>query len=294
MLSDYGGRWQATLHGSVELRGDKSQLVLSEHSGPLRLQKALWPEGSRRTDPVHLLMIHPPGGIAGADGLSVRFDIGDDSHALITTPGAGKWYRGLDQQSLDQPASQAVTLRVSNDASLEWLPQEVIVHDGAIAQSTLSIELAASAAMLGCEILVLGRKAYGESFATGQFRQQLSLSRGGQLVWSDKSLILPQLITQSSALNGYHVNGVFWASAPAEKLNKVAEHDIEAIEAECSLGRLKGSGVLGISRVSPTLLLVRAVSDNPERLREAFTHVWRILRPLVVQRAAVLPRIWNT
>jgi urease accessory protein len=294
MLSDYGGRWQATLYGSVELRGDKSQLVVSEHTGPLRLQKALWPEGNQRTDPVHLLMIHPPGGIAGGDGLSVRFDIGDNSHALITTPGAGKWYRGLDQQSLDQPASQEVVLKVSSNASLEWLPQEVIVHDGAIARSTLNIDLAASAAMLGCEVLVLGRKAHGESFLTGQFRQRLSLSRAGQLVWSDKSLIVPDRITQTSALNGYHVNGVFWASAPAEILNKVAEKDIEAIEIECSQGRLKGSGVLGISRVSPTLLLVRAVADNPERLRDAFTHVWRILRPLVLKRAAVLPRIWNT
>jgi urease accessory protein len=294
MLSDYGGRWQATLHGCVELRGEKSQLVLSEHTGPLRLQKALWPEGSRRTDPVHLLMIHPPGGIAGGDGLSVRFDIGNDSHALITTPGAGKWYRGLDQQTIDHPACQEIVLTVSENASLEWLPQEVIVHDGAIAQSTLTIELAAGASMIGCEVLVLGRKAYGESFLSGQFRQRLSLSRAGQLVWSDKSLIMPDRIAQSSVLKGYHVNGVFWVSAPAEVLNNVAERDIEAIEAECSHGRFNGSGVLGISKVSPTLLLVRAVSDDPERLRDAFIHVWRILRPLVLKRAAVLPRIWNT
>ena len=62
-LRPYGGSWRATLSFSVASRpyGDGTRSILSnaEHFGPLRLQKPLWPEGRH---PVHLLLLHPPGG----------------------------------------------------------------------------------------------------------------------------------------------------------------------------------------------------------------------------------------
>jgi urease accessory protein len=296
-LSAYGGRWHASLKATVARRGEKSQLVASEHFGPLRLQKALWPEGSSGLSPVHLLMLHPPGGIAGGDSLDVSFDVNEDAHALITTPGAGKWYRSLEEQGASEatlePASQKISLTIGHRASLEWLPQEVIVHDGAIAQSAVTIRLAATAAMMGSEILVLGRKDHGETYRTGEFRQAMHLYRADRLIWSDKSLIRSDLMELDSALKRYHVNGVFWVSAPAEILTQITENDVGELEVAAQ-AMLDGYGVIGVSRVAPTLLLVRGVADNPEKLRNAFLSIWQKLRPLVLLREAVTPRIWNT
>jgi urease accessory protein len=287
-LEAYGGRWHASLNATVALRGGKSQLVAVKHSGPLRLQKALWPEGTQIHNPVHLLMLHPPGGIAGGDSLEAHFEVQDDAHALITTPGAGKWYR-----SVDEPASQVISIYIGANASLEWLPQEVIVHDGAIARSEVAIHLNANAAMMGCEILVLGRMNYGETFQTGEFRQSLHLYRADRLIWSDKSLIRSDWMALDSALKRYHVNGVFWVSAPAEVLGKISESDVGDFEVAANQ-LVAEFGVLGISRVAPTLLLVRGVASNPEKLRHAFLSIWQKLRPIVLQREAVTPRIWNT
>jgi urease accessory protein len=295
-LSAYGGRWHASLRATVARRGEKSQLISCEHFGPLRLQKALWPEGTQSRSPVHLLMLHPPGGIAGGDSLEASFDIQENAHALITTPGAGKWYRGLDEQ-IDQttiePASQKITLKVGPNASLEWLPQEVILHDGAIAKSSVDIHLDATAAMMGCEILVLGRKDYGETYQTGEFKQALHLYRADRLIWSDKSLIRSDWLGLDSSLKRYHVSGAFWVSAPAEILSKINENDVGELEVTAN-NFVDGFGVLGISRVAPTLLLVRGVAMSPEKLRNAFLSIWQKLRPVVLQRDAVMPRIWNT
>jgi urease accessory protein len=290
MLAAYGGRWQASLDARIERRGDKSQLTYCQHTGPLRLQKALWPEG---TNPVHLLMLHPPGGIAAGDTLDIQFNVQDNAHALVTTPGAGKWYKSLENATIDQAAVQSIALFVGADASLEWLPQEVIVHDGALAKSVIDIRLHSTAAMLGSEVIVLGRKASAEVFSSGEFHQSLRMSRGDKLVWSDRAIIRADLIAKTSCLKHYHVSGVLWATAPSQVLGKLLETEIDAAEKLASeiLGE---NGVAGVSKVGPTLFLVRAVGDKPEKIRQALMAVWAMLRPIVVGRPAVMPRIWNT
>ncbi len=98
-------------------------LAASRHEGPLRIQKALYPEGR---EICHAIVLHPPAGIAGGDQLRIDVDVGAEAQALLTTPGAGKWYR-----SAEAMAEQAVTLKVSRDGTAEWLPQESIVFDAA-------------------------------------------------------------------------------------------------------------------------------------------------------------------
>src|ERR1700712_4340520 len=84
--------WQASLDLRVERRGNRSALTHNLHYGPLRVQKALYPEGD---EVCQILILHPPAGIAGGDQLRINLDVGNGAHAQVTTPGAGKWYRSL-------------------------------------------------------------------------------------------------------------------------------------------------------------------------------------------------------
>jgi hypothetical protein len=106
-------------------RDDSTILARREHRGPLRVQKALYPEGP---GVCHAIVLHPPAGIAGGDQLEIRVEADAGAHALLTTPGAGKWYRSSGAQS-----SQRIHIKVGAGATAEWLPQESILFSGALA-----------------------------------------------------------------------------------------------------------------------------------------------------------------
>jgi urease accessory protein len=56
--------------------------------------------------------------------------VGPHACAQLTTPGAAKWYR-----SAGETAQQHIVFRLGAGAVLEWLLQEAILFDGAIAGS---------------------------------------------------------------------------------------------------------------------------------------------------------------
>jgi hypothetical protein len=103
-----------------------------------------------------------PGGIAGGDELDLALDVAAGAHALLTTPGAAKWYR-----SAGPWARQRVAIKVAQGAALEWLPQETIIFDGAAARISIEVRLARDARYLGWEIVCLGRTGSGERFTRG-------------------------------------------------------------------------------------------------------------------------------
>ena len=49
------------------------------------------------------MLVHPPGGIVGGDLLAFDAELGAGAHALVTTPGATRFYR-----SAGEPRMQAV------------------------------------------------------------------------------------------------------------------------------------------------------------------------------------------
>lgn len=77
---------------------------------------------ARKTGVCHAIIVHPPAGIAGGDHLTFQIETEGQAHAVITTPGAGKWYRTNGKQ-----AFQHIYLNVKDDSILEWMPQETML-----------------------------------------------------------------------------------------------------------------------------------------------------------------------
>jgi urease accessory protein len=73
---------------SAALEASFSTNLKHRHLGPLRIQKALYPEGPGLC---HAIIVHPPGGIAGGDRLEVQLRSQAHSQGLVTTPSAAKW-----------------------------------------------------------------------------------------------------------------------------------------------------------------------------------------------------------
>src|ERR1700731_2638714 len=91
-----------------------TRLTDRRHYGPLRVQKALYPE---HPSVCHAVVIHPPGGVVGGDQLQIEARVGAAANALITTPGAAKWYKANGHVSRQQ-----IRLEAAAGAALEWLP----------------------------------------------------------------------------------------------------------------------------------------------------------------------------
>jgi urease accessory protein len=267
--------WPARLELAFQRHGSGTTLTRRQHHGPLCIQRPLYPEGP---DICHVIVLHPPGGIAGGDELALEIDVGPGAHALLTTPGASKWYR-----SAAYPARQILALRVEADAVAEWLPQESIVFDGAYAEMVTRVDLARGAVFVGWDVLCLGRAARGETFSRGGLRMHTEVRRAGRPIWLERGMIAGggPVLTAAAGLAGHSVTGTMLVASD--------DMDEELLQV-CQEIEIRGAGVSLLSG----LLVARYLGDSAEQARDYFTRVWHALRMPLTQRAPVAPRIWNT
>ena len=269
--------WRARLALGFERRGRRTVLADRRHDGPLVVQKSLHPEGEAVC---HAIVVHPPAGIAGGDDLAIDVRTGAGAHALLTTPGAGKWYR-----SSGAWARQRVAIDAQPGSCVEWLPQETILFDASRADIGLEIRLEGDARAIAWDILCLGRTGSGESYAAGHARLATRLLRDGRLLWQERGRLEPgsPAIAAAAGLGGRSVVGTMIASGAA-----LADEALSACRAI-----VPREGEAAVTRL-PGLLVARYRGDESECAREYFAAIWRLVRPAVAGREAAMPRIWGT
>jgi len=280
-LPEHSPSWHAELHLGFARDGERTVLRENWHRGPLRVQKALYPEGDAVCQAI---VLHPPSGIAGGDHLAISAALDAWAHAQLTTPGAGKWYR-----SGGAKASQRIAFAVGEGAALEWLPQETIVFDGARARMETRVALAADSRYIGWDILCLGRAAAGERFENGRFDLFFRVDRGNAPIWLERGSFDGNDAKLSSPAGwaGATVCGTLLCTFPelpqqAASLLEACREIIPADAANHGLSALPG------------MLVARYLGDSSEAARHWFADLWAILRPACCGRPAVTPRIWNT
>ena len=270
--------WRAELALSYERRGHRTVLATRRHDGPLVVQKALYPEGD---SVCHSIIVHPPAGIAGGDELQLSIHAAEGALAMLTTPGATKWYR-----SSGAWARQQVSIHVAGGACVEWLPQESIVFDRAHARNAVDVQLAGDATYIGWDVLCLGRAGSGERFAEGVYHARTQITRDGKPVWFEQSRIEGDGVLRGSpaGLGGATVCATLMAASP-----RVESSQVNA----CRAVAVPATGRAAVTRL-PGLLIARYLGDSGESARHYFTQLWRVLRPALMGRDVVLPRIWST
>jgi urease accessory protein len=273
--------WLGRLSLELSKTDHGTQLSRSSHEGPLRIQRVLTPEGAECP---HIYLLHPPGGVVGGDRLETRVALGASAQVLLTTPAAQKLYRSPSARS-----EISNLLKLSEGARLEWLPSETLAFSAAQAQLTTQVVLEAGAAFLGWDIACYGMPARGEVFATGRVGSRFELWRGSSpLAIESFDLAEGQdLLGAAYALRGEPVVANLYA-VPAG--GAVDETWVEQVRE--AIGE-PARGLCSVSSLSD-LLVVRALGPNVEGVRAQLIRAWQVLRPLIVGRAAVTPRIWAT
>ena len=158
--------WHASLELDYTLSAART-VAHHRHQGPLRILQSLYPEGDAVC---HNVLVHPPGGLVGGDTLDIQATVATGAHALVTTPGATRFYR-----SLGELAVQRAHVQLAAGARLEWLPLEALCYSGCLAENRLTMDLAPGAEMMGWDVTALGLPNAGLPFVEGTFCQHIEL-----------------------------------------------------------------------------------------------------------------------
>lgn len=220
-----------------------------------------------------LVVINTSGGLTGGDRLSVDLTIGDGCTVTATTQTAERLYRAGEGT-----AHIAITARVGARARLDWLPQETILFNGCAADRRTEIDLAADAACLTVETLVLGRAAMGETLTRVALRDWRLIHRAGRPVHLDPLALDPaRLSAGAPGLDGARALSTVVLCAQG------AEDAVAAARAT-----LTDPAVTAAASGYDGRLIVRLMAPDGWPLRR------QLLRLLAALRPQPLPRVWQS
>ncbi|VVE06511.1 urease accessory protein UreD [Pandoraea pneumonica] len=273
--------WHASLTLGFARTGERTVLATRRHHGPLVVQKSLHPEGPGIC---HAVVVHPPGGIAGGDSLDIDVRLDDQAHAVLTTPGATKWYK-----SQGRVGTQDIALTLGAGAKLDWLPLENIVFEQADARQNIRVKLGADATVIGWDATLLGRQAAGEQWTQGQWRATFELRDAhDRLLWAEQAVLGADDAqrTGTTGLAGFPVFATLWAVGPA-----CTRELAETLAADLPF---RDDLRAGITCLPGNVLVLRVLGHDMETVRQLMIQHWLALRPIVHGVAAEPLRLWAT
>jgi urease accessory protein len=179
----------ATTRPRLQRASGESKVVFALRDGQTRLAdlyqrdpcRILFPD-SEPGEPPQAVLVTTSGGVTDGDTLKMAVEVGPGGTAIAATQAAEKIYRAARSA---EHCSMEIAVSVGEGATLDWLPQETIVFEGARLKRRTVADVGAGGSLLACEMVVLGRAASGERFTGGLLLDSWSVRRDGKLVWTD-------------------------------------------------------------------------------------------------------------
>ena len=273
--------WHAKLALNYAQQADKTSVHFT-HDGPLRILKSLYPEGPSIC---HNVLVHPPGGLVGGDVLDIQVQVAQGAHALVTTPGATRFYKSNGKQAL-----QRTRLKLDAGARLEWLPLEAIAYNACDGLNQLEFDLAEGAQLLTWDVTALGLPLAAQPYEVGVFEQHIEwpgrfLERG--VVNAEDDLLLNGdlgLAGQRCLASLIFASGTPMARAQRETLLE-ATHEL--------LGAAPAGVWSGVTSPNENMLVLRGASPVVEPVMMLWKNVWMHWRKELWGLQGSTPRIWS-
>lgn len=221
-----------------------------------------------------VVFLNTAGGITGGDRLDYALAV-DEGACVGTTQTAERAYRAIGM-----PGVVETQLRVGPGACLHWVPQELILFEGAALERRLDVDMADDAELVMLETLVLGRAAMGEVLRDLRLRDRRQVTRGGKLAIVEAITLGPE------DLAGCGPAGLDGAVA-------VASLTLMARDAEDRLAPVREA----VSGLKPGLRVAASAWEGRLTVRFMGPQAYPLRRAVarVVERVTrgALPRVWQ-
>ena len=263
------------------LRDGISRLSHLYQRDPLRV---LFPAPARGDPPVAVI-VTTSGGLVAGDRLDIRVELASGAAAHVTGSAAEKVYRSTGRTTIIKQ-----TLSIGPGAALEFLPTETILFDGARLQRETIIDLAPGSVFLGGDIVVFGRRARGERFASGLLREVWELRRGGDLVWGDALHLdddVGRIIDNPACFDGAAAFATMILSPPADDAHSLLESARVVQSSSATTGLRAGATTIA------GLLIARWLAADAAVLRRAYADLACHFRSAALGLPDRLPRVWH-
>lgn len=273
--------WLAQLELDYSLAAARTRLHF-RHDGPLRVLKSLYPEGNAIC---HNVLVHPPGGLVGGDTLDIRCHVGGGAHALVTTPGATRFYK-----TNGAPAQQITRLQLERDARLEWLPLEALAYNQCDAHNLLHFELAPGAEMIAWDITAFGLPNANEPFEQGSFTQHMEW----QGLWLERGCVRGddvRMLDSPLGLAGQRCMGSMILACGTPLTRPQRELLLDATRA--ILDAHPQGTWCGVTAPNDHMLVLRGLAPVVEPLMQLWQQVRACWRQEHWGLTGAAPRIWN-
>lgn len=286
--------WQASIRLEFKKAQDRTLMVRNLHYGPLLVQKPFYPEKA-----CHVYLLHPPGGVASCDHLTVEATAHENSQVLITTPGATKFYKGENEKSVFEQI-----FYIENKASLEYLPAQNIFYKGTHTKVKTTFYLNDNSRFAFRDVSKCGMKDEDRPFDDSSLFNTVTIVVNGKEKLIETSFINGQ--DDLEALSGNYgcvYTGTYITSkvceATLEQIRAVLdgyitrEHHLEtqSTGSSCPENNILFFASAG---VVDNFTVVRFLSSKNEAIEKAIVQIWKLTRKETIGLEPCPPRIWST
>jgi urease accessory protein len=265
----------AFLRLGFEPRGPRTALIDLQRRAPLLAQQALYFDEEMPELPC-VMIISTSGGILQGDRNAIEIELAENARAHVTTQSATKI------QEMDANyASQTQEIVLGEGAYLEYLPDPIIPYKNSRFASHTHISMAEDATMIYSEILMAGRKYYGdgELFAFDLFSSTVRAERPGKGdLFVEKFVIEPreQGIRKHGVMGEFDVFANVLLLTPKGHAERIFEQTCPVMDVETQIA-------CGASRLpNDAGLVFKVLGMEREPVEAKVREFWSLVRQEVV------------
>lgn len=270
---------------NIATRHGRSVAATQAHRGAMRV---LRPHYLDRSGQVCYTTVNPGGGYLGGDEYRIRVTVDEGAALLLTSQAATKVYRTPGDRVL-----QETEVVLGPGAVFEYLPDQLIMYQGATYAQHMNVAMHPTASFLATEVVTPGWAPDGSRFMYDEVRVRTAVNVAGRLAVVDNLLVRPGGVEFVRDFLLFFEDKTHLATLLAvdARIDQGVLDEVRSVMATFAAERARTEILHAVTLVSGPGLAIRALGTHTDDLTGLLTavadhlrHAWRGQGPLHLRK----------